>query len=749
MDPFTQALGASDPYLPEPDPMAPLPSPVGRLPVDMGGMPEPDLMPTLDEMMLGVDEDVFGEWAGAEWNSDDPNYHDANLAQFLDRGQLDRLAQSIVEWVSRDRQSRRAWEEREAEGIKRLGLSQDDLAAVKSSVPGTEWRSTATHPGLMKACIQFWARSYTELWQSSGPAKAIVLGAKTPEREEQAGRVEGFLNYLYLHEMPGAAMEASQALFRLPLSGSVFRKAYFDPLMGTLRVSFLESQDFVKPYSAVDLASAPRYTHIVRLTRNDLNRATALGYYLDIAPSEPSDESREHTQLDTAIDSATGISPMSGAGEHDAESDNRDILYEMSVVLDLADYGWEDPLGEGVEDSRTGRWISIGVPYLVTVHSEEQRVISIRRDWREMDQRKRRRRNVVEYKFLPGFGGYGFGLLHIAGGLSDAQTGMLRYLLDGCTLDTIGRLSGFVSQSAVGMKSLPSLQLGQFQTVPGSVDQWKNQIWTPDFQWRTNNSLETVQYLDSLLDVLVASTESMLGDTNKNMPVGTVLARIEQSSKPFAAIFGLLHASLTDELRAVADLAADYLPDRYPYAVQDADQEIFAADFDERVDVSPVSDPNIVSGTQRLTQAQVVLEQAIALFTLNPYPELWASVLQAYAHLLEVMRVPDARRFMPADPAPPPMLPAAPDPTVEAEIAREDTKTQADIARKDAETQAKIQREAARMQSDTARQQQGTQAMIAEEQEDDLDKLTREILAAGRQSQMAQGTNVARGPGPL
>jgi hypothetical protein len=326
---------------------------------------------------------------------------------------------------------------------------------------------------------------------------------------------------------------------------------------------------------------------------------------------------------------------------------------------------------------------------------------------------------------------------------------MLRYLLDGCTLDTIGRLSGYVSQSAVGMKSLPSLQLGDFQTVPGSVDQWKNQIWTPDFQWRTNNSLETVQYLDSLLDVLVASTESMLGDTNKNMPVGTVLARIEQSSKPFAAIFGLLHASLTDELRAVADLAADYLPDRYPYAVQDADQEIFAADFDERVDVTPVSDPNIVSGTQRLTQAQVVMEQAIALFQLNPYPELWASVLQAYAHLLEVMRVPDARRFMPADPAPPPMLPPMPDPAVDAEIAREDAKTQADITRKDAEAQAKIQREAARMQTDTARQQQGTQAMIAEEQEDDLDKLTREILAAGRQSQMKQGANVTRGPGPL
>jgi len=237
----------------------------------------------------------------------------------------------------------------------------------------------------------------------------------------------------------------------------------------------------------------------------------------------------------------------------------------------------------------------------------------------------------------------------------------------------------------------------------------------------------------------------MLGDSNKNMPVGTVLARIEQSSKPFAAIFGLLHSSLTDELRAVADLAADYLPDRYPYAIEGADQEIFAADFDERVDVLPVSDPNVVSGTQRLTQAQVVLEQVTGLFQLNPTPELWHSVIQGYAHLLEVMRVPNRERFLPADPAPQPEQPPAPDP-VSADIARKDAETQSSIARKDAETQAKIQREAARMQSDAKRRDEGTQAVIGEEQRGELDRLTQEILAPAREQQMARDAGLAQVP---
>ncbi len=395
--PFDDDVPYSD--LPDDD-GGPLPgadgSVTGGLPTSMGGQPSYDFM---DAMSV---DDVFGEFDGADWGSDDETYHDANLAQFLDPGKRDVLAQNIIEWVDRDRQSRRGWEQREADGIRKLGLSPSDLDAVKSHVPGTEWRATATHPGLMKACIQFWARSYTELWPAGGPAKTVVLGRSTPEREQQAGRVKGFLNYLYTQEMPGATQEASQSLFRLPLSGSIFRKAFFDPVLGTLAVKFLESQDFVKPYSAVDLGSAVRYTHIVRMTRHELNQATGMGYYLHITKSDPTEESREHQSLDYAIDAATGVSPVQGDAQHDVEAENRDILYEMSVMLDLSDYGYDDPRQQdAIRDQDSGDLISVGLPYRVTVHLDEQRILAIRRDWRETDIKQRRRRDVVEYKFLP------------------------------------------------------------------------------------------------------------------------------------------------------------------------------------------------------------------------------------------------------------------------------------------------------------------------------------------------------------
>lgn len=709
--------------------------------VAMGG-PADEILPFAE----GVDQ-IFGEFEQREWDSDDALEHDANLAQFLERGRRDRLAQRVIEWVDADRQSRADWEYREAKGIESLGLSKRDVETVKRQVPGTDWRSTAVHPGLMKACIQFWARAWTELWTPGGPAKAVVMGATTAEREAQAERVAGFLNYLYTQEMPNAQAELSQALFRLPLSGSIFRKAYFDPLIGTIQVRFLESQDFVKPYSASDLDTAPRYTHIVKITRNDLNRCAALGYYLADYLSHVADEQAEHQLLDTTIDRATGQSPTQGRDENQAEEANRDILYETSVTLDLEDYAWDDPLGEALNDPRTGARISIGVPYLVTVHKESQAVLAIRRDWRAGDARKRRRKHVVEYKFLPGFGGYGFGLLHVAGGLSDSQTGFLRYLQDGCTLDTVGRLSGWVDQQAVGMRGLPPLKLGEFQTVAGMGADFSKAIMRPDFQWRTNNTRETLEYLDALLDELVAATDAMVGEEAKNIPVGTMLARVEQKGKQFAAIFALLHGSLGRELRAVAELAADYLPERYPYAVEGADRAVFAADFDERVDVIPVSDPNVVSATQRMAQAQVILEQAAALFGANPSPETWATYLEAYRHLLEIMRIADLERFVPQLPQP---APSGADPAVAeeerknaaliAEEERKDIKAQNDMRRQDEAEQARVQREAQRMQFDQARQAAGDQAQIAASEATDIDAMARKIgeLAMARNQQQAQ-----------
>jgi hypothetical protein len=709
--------------------------------------PGPELeYPDFDLMaMMGEPEEID------DFDDADPldlDGFDENLAEYLPQSALDRLADRVCSWVTLDIASRQSWERREALGMIALGITDEDLRGTPM-----DWQSNAVHPGLAQACINFWARAFGELWSNGRLAKCVVLGESDPEREAQAQRVSDYLNYLYQEEMPGADDELSRLLFRLPLSGSVFRKAYFCPIEKTVIVEFVEGADLVKPYKASDLRKAPRFTHRVRMSRNDLNRLVFEGYYLDVIHNQPQSESYgQQSEVESVIDNATGQQATGEGGEHDAEYDNRDELFECACTLNLSDYGWDDPMGE--------EW---GVPYLVTVHAGEQKTLSIRRNWRAADPSKRRRLFVVEYKFLPGLDGYGFGLLHIAGGLAAAQTGLTRYLLDGCTLDTHGKLSGWVSQDVVGAGEIPGFELGKFKKIPqGSADELRKGFIFPEFRWSANNILETIQYLDKLMAFLVSSTESLIGEDNKNVPVGTQLARIEQGLKPFVSIFTLLHASLKRELRAVSELVADNLPDDgYPYATDGESKWILASDFDDRVDVVPASDPNVVTGLQRVAQAQAVQELVVS------DPEVFGphQRIAAYQNLLDVLRVANPERFLPPMDQPLPVelqqmqaqeqaamqqaMAGAP-PTanpVDAEVARKDAETsakiqamQADQQRKDAETAAKIEREAQRMQGDPNAQRRGDAAIQAQEQQAEIDRVAQEILQAAeaRRAQMAQ-----------
>lgn len=683
---------------------------------------------------------------------------DDNLAEYLPQQDRDMLAQRICDWVRVDRASRQGWEDREARGIIALGVTDEEVRKLTAD----NWQSTAVHPGLAQACINFWARAFGELWQGGKLAKAIVLGDTSPELEQQAQRVADYLNYLYQEEMPAADDELSRLLFRLPLSGSVFRKAYFDPIERTVVVEFIESADLVKPYKASDLRKAPRFTHIVRMTRNDLDRLVIEGYYLDEVKTQPQSEAITDAPIEAVINDATGQQELYDAGQNPAEYDHRDTLYECACILNLSDYGWEDPLGE--------QW---GVPYLVTVHAGDLKTLSIRRNWRPSDQSKRRRLFVSEYKFLPGLDGYGFGLLHIAGDLAAAQSGMLRYVLDGNSLDTQGKLSGWVSQEVVGAGEMPAFELGKFRKIPqGSADELRKGLVTPDFKWSPANTLEILKYLDGLMSFLVSSTESLIGDKNQDVPVGTVLARIEQGLKPFVSIFTLLHASLKRELRAVAELVADNLPDEgYPYQVEGVSQMVLATDFDDRVDVIPASDPNIVTGMQRIAMAQLV-EQ-----TVMSDPEVFGprQRMEAHRNVLESARVPNVERYFVAANEPLPieqqqmqaqaqqqaqqaaaeqqaMAQASGIDPVAADAARKDAETgakiqatQAEIARKDAEAQARIDAQAKQMQVDPALQRQGDQAIQSQAQDAEIADIQRQILerAAARKQDMMNQAGVA------
>lgn len=715
--------------------------------------PEPEPGP-MDSEFLSMLSGLSGVDAGEseDWDAMSEVDFGENCAAYLSDGDRDTLAQRIIEWVRVDRTSRKGWEDREARGIIALGVTDE---AVRKATPET-WQSTCVHPGLAQACINFWARAFGELWAGGKLAKSIVLGSTTPALEQQAARVADYLNYLYQEEMPAADDELSRMLFRLPLSGSVFREAYFDPIEKTVVVEFVESADLVKPYKASDLRKAPRFTRIKRMTRNDLNRLALEGYYLDgQIKTQPISETTDDQPIEAVIDDATGQQPNFDAGQHDAEYDNRDTLYECACILNLNDYGWTDPLGE--------QW---GVPYLVTVHLGDQKILSIRRNWRPSDTAKRRRLFVTEYKFLPGLDGYGFGLLHIAGDLAAAQTGMMRYVLDGNSLDTVGKLSGWCSQNVVGAGKFPKFKLGEIETIPqASVDELRKGIVTPDFKWSPSNTLAILEYLDKLMSFLVSSTESLIGDKNQDVPVGTTLARIEQGLKPFVSIFTLLHASLKRELRAVAELVADNMPDEgYPYQVEGQDRMILASDFDERVDVIPASDPNIVTGMQRIAMAQLV-EQ-----TVMSDPDVFGPRQRMAAHrnVLDSARVPDIDRFFPQAEEPLPAelaeiakqraLQAQQNPSgpgvppvdpIAADVARKDAQagakieaTKAEIARKDAEAEARIEAQARKMAGSPPDQRAGDQAIQAQEQASELSQTEQAIMEeamARRQQLAAQG----------
>lgn len=561
--------------------------------------------------------DVFEEADDPELFDDFNPDHYANLAGDIDESTLNRMAVDIIEWVESDKLSRRDWEEREAKGIRMLGVSNktDGGASFKGA-------SRVVHPLLAEACVQFNARAMGELWPPEGPVKTQVLGEQTRERSMQAERVKNFCNYQYSTLMPDAYDDHDKMLFRLPLSGSCFKQIEFDHLEQMPISRFIEPSRMHVPYTASSLRTAHRYTYEFYESENNTRIKVRDGVYVDAGLSEPL--GRDVTQSDTEEE----IDSSEGRTSNDREGDEDYTRYECHCLLDLK--GFEDP--DGIE-----------LPYVVVVDEDNQKVLSIKRNWRESDPLKKKVVRFAHYKFLQGLGFYGFGFIHAIGGLASAATGALRSFMDSAMLANMG--GGFRSRQTRLTGGDKEVKLGVWNEVNASPDELSKAFVPFPNKGTEKTLIELLGYVTEIGQRFASTTDNVVGDANNNAPVGTTLALIEQGLKVFSGIHLRIHTAQAEEFSILVQVNADTLPQAYPYDVPNESRGVFRADFDDRVDVIPVSDPNIVSSTQRIALGQSVLQ------LVDSAPDVYGEEGRRKAHrqMLIALRAPNVDELVPEE----------------------------------------------------------------------------------------------------
>ena len=541
----------------------------------------------------------------------------ANLADILNEEELEEIGADIVELVEADRESRKRWYDTFKRGMERLGVySPDDDADT-----GIQ---KVTHPLLIEAATQFQARAMAELLPPGGPVKTTIVGEQTPDALAQAKRVQDFMNFQLTIDDRTYYEERDQMYYLLPFTGSEFDKQYNDATTGKNVSRWVRSDDFIVPYDAKSLQTAPRYTHVVRMTHNDYRRAVKAGVYSDVLLGTDTDDYDEDYPMEEGDDAPlTEVLTDLDGQEKPAMRPDRDkehAFYECHIDYDL----------EGFEED-------IALPFIITVDSKSKKVIGIYRNWKETDEYKQKRIWFSHKKFLPGFGFYGFGLLHAIGNLGEAATEILQILLD----------SGAFATLQGGFKSKDARLPGDVELTPGvwidtemTADELARAFYTPPFK-------EPSQVLNALLGTITelgqrfaATTETMVGDAATTGPVGTMVAQIEQGSKVFSGIHKRLHYAMGTEFMHLAELNGETLPEMYPYIPTDGQKHVLRQDFDGRIDVIPVSDPNIFSSAQRIAMAQTALQLAQAM------PDI-ADRREAAVGLLGAMRFPDPERIFP------------------------------------------------------------------------------------------------------
>jgi hypothetical protein len=543
--------------------------------------------------------------------------HETNLAELIDEKELDEIGGKLAELIEADDESRAQWYERIKRGIENLGIYGANGEDVSEKTEGV---TRITHPLIMEAVTQFQARAMSELLPSKGPVKVGVLtGEVSQELLEQAERVQHYMNYQLTVEDRDYYDEREQMLYMLSLTGSEFDKQYYCPIEEKVRSVWIRCDDFIVNNNARSLKKAPRRTHVLHYSKDEYDDLVAHGLYMEQElEAAPPDHDNPVTTALVKIDEGS-----------EASGDELEELcfYECHTRLTLP---------EGIDGGKSA-------PYIITLDKGSGKVLAIYRNWKPTDPKRKERSRFTHKKYLPGFGFYGFGLLHVIGTLGEAATQILNILLD----------SGAYSSLQGGFKSKDAKLNGDIELVPGqwtdtemTAEELAKAFYTPPFKEPSQVLTQVLGTLTSLGQRFASTTEVMVGDAGTSGPVGNVVAQIEQGSKVFSGIHRRLHKAFGDEFMHIAELNGEHLPDAYPFKMKGKSDAVLRADFDDRIDVIPVSDPNIFSSAQRIAMAQTALDIA------GKFPQLNPDVRGAVIEMLTAMNFPDPERLFPAPPDP-------------------------------------------------------------------------------------------------
>jgi len=537
---------------------------------------------------------------------------DANLADYMDDGDLDGLAEDLIEDFGKDQMDRKDWIKTYVDGLKLLGLQYEERTEPWQGACGV------FHPMLTESVVRFQSEAMMETFPAMGPVKTQIVGAVDLLREEAAARVREDMNYQLTEVMVEYRPEHEKMLWSLPLAGSAFKKVYFDPSKGRQVAVFIPAEDIVVPYGASNLESAERVAHVMRKTENEVKKLQEAGFYSDVDLGEPT---HELDDIEKQKAEEQGMSAL---------NDDRFRILEMHVDLDLPGYKHKD---------KKGKETGIALPYVVTIEKGTRKVLAIRRNWYEDDELHTKRQHFVHYQYIPGFGFYGYGLIHLIGGYAKSATMLIRQLVDAGTLSN---LPGGLKSRGLRIKGDDTpIQPGEFRDVDVPSGSIRDNILPLPYKEPSQVLFALFQNIVQEGRAFASSGDMNVSDMSTNAPVGTTLALLERTLKVMTAVQARLHYTMKQEFRLLKSIIADYTPEEYDYEPEDAGRKAKKSDYDS-TDVIPVSDPNAATMAQKIVQYQAVLQLAQSAPQLYNLPLL-------HRQMIEVLGIKNANKLVPVE----------------------------------------------------------------------------------------------------